>query len=203
MAQWTLDQILTEIATHTDTTDGLVKTGGAYAGDALTLANRFTSSVNYAMGKVARERFAPVYSETVTLGADLKITLSSLSKRFVRLISLEDAYGSAVDWEKAASWKLYCPYQKSGDVLTVEYEYAPADFSAATLTTTLDFPEIIDPRMFCFFAAYDYLYNQADQQSLIMANRYLTLWNDAFNTIPVNIGEISMIEDVYDCGGEP
>lgn len=202
MAQLTLDEMYQEIAIYTDTTDEVIKSNGIYTGDALAIVNRFKSAINYAKGKVVREQFTPTYSETVTLDANKSFDISLLTKTFLRLIKLEDVNENELNDNKILStYQIKLPNQNVGDIITVYYGYMPSDLSA--LTDTLDLPQgVVDAKVLCYYAAYQYHLIEGGNKDFDKANYYLTLFNDGITNITANFGKVnSVVRVVYD-GGE-
>jgi hypothetical protein len=188
----TTDQLLQWCAT--DTGNELVKSGTTYTGDNLILAKRFIQGLNYAKNKIARERYTPSYKETMTLDSDLCFSLTKLTKVFKNVVSIT-LNDSEINWIPYSSWRIRCPGNKENDTITVEYRYIPQDLSADALGAYIDFPlGIVDPRTLCFYADYEYLITEEEQAK---ATYWLSLWNDAFDSINPNIGETNMIKNVY------
>lgn len=153
---------------------------------------RFKSAINYAKNKIAREKYAPDHSETVSLTNEVFDT-SSLTKTFLRIKKITDADGYELAWERLSSTQIKVPSQDSAVVL---YEYLPADLSA--LTDVLDFPvSVVDPLILCYFATYQYFVTEGGNDDLDKSGFWLNLWNDGFNSIKPGIGEIVKIKDVY------
>jgi hypothetical protein len=154
--------------------------------------SRFKSAINYAKNKIAKERYAPDYSETVAL-TDSKFNTSSLSKSLVRIKSITDANGYDLSWERLSSTQIRVPNQTS---VTVLYSYVPADLGAAA--DVLDFPlNVVDPLVLCYFASYQYFLAEGGNDDLVKSGFWISLWNDGFNSIQNNIGETEKVKAVY------
>lgn len=190
MANLTLEQMLRECATYTDTQEELIPAGGPYTGKALTLANKFITALNYAKGKIVRERYMPMHYEKVTLPADKILDFSALSKSFLKLIKIEDANeNEIVDYKEVATLKIKLSNYNEGDSFSITYGYMPID--QVNLADVLDLPAgIVDGKIPCFYAAYQYFLIEGKKE-FARANYYLSLWNDGLETISRNIGVIN------------
>lgn len=188
--------MLQEVAVYTGTSNELVKNGGFYTGNALILANKFKSALNYAKNKIAREKYAPSTSETVVLDSNLQFSITSLSKSFRFVKAIKNANGYSIFWEKSVGGKIKCPNENAGDTVTVEYSYMPYDL--ASLFDVLDLPEyVVDPKILCYYAAYMYFVTEGNNRDLDKSQFWLGLWNDGLESINDYIGESLTITDVY------
>ena len=106
-------------------------------------SSRFIAALNYAKGKIARERYSPDFSETITLTDEVFLT-SSLTKQLIKIKKITDSGGYELDWERLSSTQIKVPGQTS---VTVLYNYLPADLVNGT--DVLDLP-IVDPQIPCF-----------------------------------------------------
>lgn len=188
----TLDEMIQECASYTDNSEDI---GVApYSGDALTMANKYVSAINYAYKKIAKERFRLDYSEGIVLDANLEFSLSSLTKTFYKMVSVENSDEKEISWGLRPGNKVRCPNETAADTVTVFYYYIPADLVITTLTGTMLFPgEAVDPKIPCYYAAYLYFKIDDDERSEI----WLPLWNDGYDSIRQNRGETEVTEDVY------
>jgi len=207
--QWTLDLLITETLLLVDN-QKVVKDPitGDYIGKNLQEVRKIITSLNRAKNKIAKEKFQPTFSEQITLGANAKFDVTNLSKVFVNINSLTekvkdkdgnlitDSTGFDVSYEWMGTALFICPRKKSGDVINIEYTYLPRDM--VFQTDVLEFPELIDPRILCYFAAYQYdLISSPDDPTL--AGNWLNLWNDGFNSIFFR-AEYRPIKDSYNWG---
>ena len=153
-------------------------------------SSRFTAAINYAKGKIARERYAPDYSETVTLEGEI-LTVSTLTKVFLKVKKITDTNGSELDWERLSGTQIKVPGQTSVVIL---YSYLPADLVNAS--DVLDFPlATIDHQILCFYAIYQYFLIEGGNNDLAISGYWLNLWNDGFSSITTNIGGRRVIKD--------
>lgn len=153
---------------------------------------RFKAALNYAKNKIAKERYAPDYSETVTL-IDGVYDLSNLTKKIIKVKKITDSQGYNLEWERLSSSQIKVYNQTSATIL---YSYLPADLVNAD--DTLDFPlSIVDPNILCFFATYQYFLVEGGNNDIAISSFWLNLWNDGFNSIKSSIGEVKRIKDVY------
>lgn len=185
----TLDDMINECLVYTD---NALSTKSKYQ-------SRFISSINYAKNKIAKERYAPEYQETVILDANQRFSLASLTKRFLRLISVTSSDGYGVPWYADALRTIKCPTINPNTSVMVIYQYIPADL--VNTSDILDFTEsIIDPKLLCKFAAYEFLVQEGGSTDLQKASYWLSLWNDGFNAINTNIGTVNNVLSIY--GGD-
>jgi len=206
--QWTLDLLITETLLLVDNQKVVKDVNGDYQGKSLTEVRKIITSLNRAKNKIAKEKSQPSFTERITLGSNGKFDCTNLSKLFMNINSLTeevkdkagnqitDSTGCDVRYEWMGSALLICPNKKSGDILNLEYAFLPRDMRF--LTDVLDFPEVIDPRVLCYFAAYQYdLISSPDDPTL--ASNWLNLWNDGFNSI-FHRAEYRPIKDSYNWG---
>lgn len=162
---------------------------GTYTGDAKVIVNKFITALNTAKNKITKERYSPIYSQSVTLDANLCFDPSTLGKSFLAVKQVTDSEGNDVRWQRTANL-IQCPDNSSGDALTLEFYYLPADLVNLQDVLDLD-PAIIDPRGLCYFAAYFYFkIRNSDKQ-----DSWLELWNDYFDNISSNQGD-AMQQDI-------
>jgi len=206
--QWNLDLLITETLLLVDNQKVVKGINGDYQGKSLTEVRKIITSLNRAKNKIAKEKFQPSFTERITLGSNGKFSVINLNKLFMNINSLTeqvkdvagnqitDSTGIDVRYEWMGSSLFICPHKKSGDILNLEYAFLPRDMSF--LTDVLDFPEVIDPRILCYFAAYQYdLISSPDDPTL--ASNWLNLWNDGFNSI-FHRAEYRPIKDSYNWG---
>ena len=196
MLNWTLDELLQECARNTYNQTVMVKSGTAYSGQALEFATRFLSGINYAVGKIAREKYAPMTSETATLDMTGRIPITSLSNACIRVFNVQDNYQN-LDWTIEESGCLFVPGYASG-IVNVSYSFIPPAFSFADLNARLVFPyEIVDPHLVCQYADYQFLIEDGTQDSFFKANFWLSLFNDGFSNINPTRGETQRVTPVF------
>ena len=189
----TLDEMYVEIATYVDET--ITKTGAVYLDTSLAITNKFKSAINEAYRKIATERYKLIYSQTVTLDANLQFTLSGLTKTFYRLVRVEDADEYEITAMIIPAEKVECPNEASGDTVTVYYYYLPAELSV--LTGSPEFPTAaVDHKVMCYYAAFKYLTIEGEQENRVKARDWLALWNEGFDSINQNRGEVDTVQNV-------
>lgn len=153
---------------------------------------RFKAAINYAKNKIAKERYAPDYSETVTLTNEL-YNINNLSKSVIKIKKITTLDGYELDWERISTSQIRVYGQESVIIL---YSYLPANL--VNPSDVLDFPlSIVDPQILCFYATYHYFLVEAGDDDKDSAGFWLNLWNDGFENIQTGIGEIRKIKDVY------
>jgi hypothetical protein len=153
---------------------------------------RFKAAINYAKNKIAKERYAPDHSETVTL-TDEVYDVSNLTKSIIKIKKITTTDGYELDWERLSSTQIKVPGQTSAVIL---YTYLPANLVNAS--DVLDFPSsVVDPQILCFYATYQYLLVEGGNNDLAISSYWLNLWNDGFENIRDSIGELHRIKDVY------
>lgn len=172
----TLDDMLIETANYCDA--DIVKTGDAYTGDSLVIVKRLTSALNYALNKIYREKLSLEYSESITLDANGEYDLSGLTKNLLRVKNVTDANHQEYYSELNVN-KLYVPSGVEGESYTITYNYMPLELTYSALTGTTELPTSVDMRIPCYYSAYFYLANDADERSAT----YLDLFNDGYNSI--------------------
>ncbi|MDP4160856.1 MAG: hypothetical protein Q8911_14015 [Bacillota bacterium] len=178
----TLDQMIDQILENT----------GNDSSSKVEYTPRFKASLNYAKNKMAKERYSPDYSETVTL-TDETYNLASLTKNILKIIKITDSNNTPLNWERTSITQIKVPGQAN---VTIQYSYLPADL--INTTDVLDFPlSVVDPQILCYFATYQYFLIEGGNNDLATSSYWLNLWNDGFNNISKNIGEVERIKEVY------
>jgi hypothetical protein len=194
----TLDEMINQCVIYTQTQKTVIKTGLVYTGKALDTVNRFITAINYAKGKIAREKFAPVYTEQITLDNNLRFPISSLSKTFIKVEELYYKSRTQAYWE-VDDWYIYCPDNSAGDILNIQYSYIPSDL--VNLTDVLDFPAgVIDPKILCYYAVYEYWLVEGSTEDLNKSDSYLSMWNDGYSMIRKTIGKPKQVKSTYNMG---
>jgi len=191
----TLDEMFIETATYVDET--IEKTDGVYTGESLAIVNKFKSAINRAYIKIAKFRFKLDHSEDVVLDANKQFSLSSLSKTFYEIIKIENEDEAPVRRAFVPGNKVECPDYNEGDTLTVYYYYIPAKLQ--NLDDTPEFPAgAVDHKVLCYYAAFEYLHMEGmyDRTKAEQADKWLAFWNDGYNEIKQNRGEIEQVQDV-------
>ena len=194
----TLDTMLSFTARQTKRTEDVVKTGGVYTEDALEIVNKYIDGFNYAKNKICRERFKPIFEEDIVVSAEGTIGIDQLSKsafKIVRVTDTSDGY-EFVDWD-ADGYEINIS-GGNGKTVTVKYNYVPEDFNndptATDLNTLLDFPEgIVDYRIICFYAAYEYHLIKGSDRDMDKTGFFLSKWNDGFLHIPKSIKGVKYV----------
>lgn len=184
--QPTLDTMIQFCAQLTDTLDDVTPVGGPYAGDALPIVNRFINAINYVKNKIARERFIPDYVEQITLPSTLVLDLTTLSKNLIKINKITDINDVEITtYNDYATMKIKLPLNSSGDILNIYYTYMPPDL--VLLTDKLDFPDtIVDWKVLCFYAAYQYWLIEGGWENKHTASYYLNMYSDGFSNIQKN-----------------
>ena len=196
MLNWTLDELLQECATNTYNQTVMVKSGTAYSGQALEFAVRFLSGINYAVGKIAREKYAPMTTETVVLDATGRIPITSFNNACLRVLNVQDNHLD-LEWTIDTAGNLFVPGYDRG-IVTVTYGFIPVAFSFADLTARLAFPfEVVDPHLVCQYADYQFLIEDGTQDSFFKANFWLSLFNDSFASIDSTRGETQRVYPAF------
>lgn len=174
----TLDDMLIETAGYCDET--ISKVNGSYTSDSLVIVDKLVSPLNYALNKIVKEKIKLEYIETITLDADRKFDLSTLTKNMLQILSVQDSEDPECEFNYMVNAdSLYVPSGLSGDSYKLKYNYLPAELSTANLTGVPELPTAVDIRIPCYYAAYFFLANGSDER----ANIFLDLWNDGFTSI--------------------
>lgn len=186
----TLDEMYQEIASYVD--EVITKTDGAYEGTSLSIVKKFNTAINYIKDKITRERHAPFTTEEVEL-TDGTFSISNLSNRFLRVKDIFNLNGNPLKWYWKDHQTIYIPHQTKANV---SYHYIPDDMTELEDEWVYD-ENIVSPKIACFYAAWFYLSQETDADSMVRANLYLNLFNDAYDAIPITRGETHKIRDVY------
>lgn len=186
----TLDEMYQEIASYVD--EVITKTGDVYEGTSFAIVKKFNTAINYIKDKIARERHAQFITEEVELTDDT-FSISDLSNRFLRVKDILDLNGNPLKWYWKDHQTIYIPHQTKANA---SYHYIPDDMTELEDKWVYD-ENIVSPKIACFYAAWFYLSQETDADSMVRANLYLNLFNDAYDAIPITRGETHKIRDVY------
>ena len=169
MADITLQTLITEAADYikADTEDD----------DFSVVEARLTSALNEAKNIIA-QRIRLVTSENVTLDANSCFDVSTLTKAFWGLVTVK-ANDSLVGTseQNGLIWCNASPLE----VVTVEYEYIPADMSGTT--AVYPFSESVSWRLLCYYAAARYYEIKGTTTSLGKYRFWMNEWNDGLNAL--------------------
>ena len=193
MALVTLDDLFVECAMYSD--EIISKTSGAYTGDSLLIVNKFKTGINKAYQDITKEKCRLEITEDMTLDSDLQFATSGLTKTFFYLVKIEDSDGNKIDYKKANNGKIECPYQVSGEEVTVTYNYIPVELSGLTDVPVL--PAYIDRRVLCYRGAYEYLSLETGNSAYDRSQVNLAKFNDSYEKIDENTGFPQQIEEVW------
>ena len=179
----TLDQALQECARNTYNTKIMVRTNDTYSSKGLLYAQRFTSGINYALRKVARERVAPLAKETITLDDRGMYDLDGLSNSCLRVNRIVYDQDQEVAFRMFGTNITVNGYE--GADMEISYEYLPEDMD---LDTDLDIELRIDSKnvdalTLCQYADYQFLSEEGTEYDSARAQVWLGLFTDSFNEI--------------------
>lgn len=178
----TLDEMYAETAMYTDET--INKVNGNYDGNSMPIINKFRSAINYAYKKICREKYHPEIEDRINPG-------DILTMKFYRILSVKTEDGFDIDYSIEDN---ELRYDYDGAVL-VRYQYIPNDL--VNLTDEPIVPEeYVDYKIMCYYAAFQYLNIEDDDR----AARWLSLWNDGFDSIKEIKVVQYKIKPVYDMG---
>lgn len=174
----TLDDMLQECAMYVS--EELTKTNDVYAGEMLDKVKKFMSGINYAYKKICREKFHLTFEDIVNPG-------DVLTKPFYKVLSVKNLDGSPVPFEMVENDIRY-----DAGTVKIKYEYIPSE-----LVNLTDVPEIpeekVDHRILCYFGAFQFLNINDDER----AEKWLSMWEDAFSNISSANTKLNYVVDVY------
>ena len=196
----TLDEMILYTARQTKRTEDVFKTAGVYTEDALVIVDKFIDGFNYAKNKIFRERFQPMYVETVTIDSDDEIDLSTLTKPLFKVKEIYMNGCKTFDWKDTGGFRIKFPTGSAGTDVAITYVYMIPDFknnpTQTDLEVQLDFPEaIVDYRILCFYATYEYHLIKGSDRDLDKTGFFLAKWNDGFLHIPKSVKGVKMVQD--------
>ena len=160
----TLQTMITEAADYikADTDDD----------DFSIVETRLISAINEAKNTIA-QRTRLTTSENVTLDANSCFDVSTLTKPFWGLVSVKCSDGNVYTSEQnGLIWCNASPLE----TVAVEYEYIPADMTAAT--DEYPFPASVSWRLLCYYAAARYYEIKGTSTSL----NIMRYWQNEFET---------------------
>lgn len=180
---WTLNDALQECARNTYNSKTMIRTTSGYSGTGLLYANRFLSGINYAIGKIAREKLGQMHTQDVTLDSHAGFQIDSLSKTCLKVIGVKlNSY--QLPYETQSDETILVPWH-AGAVVSVTYEYKPDELALATdLDTVLPIDQrYVDPKVVCQYANYQFLSEEGTEYDSARADVWLGLFNDGFTNI--------------------
>lgn len=184
----TLDEMIQEVALYIG--EIITKSGSTYTS---AKAKKIVSGINYAISKIVNEKFKLYYKESVTLDSNLSFDTTALNYKFIDVKTLKDACNNNVKYNIYGKTTITCPDMVEGDILTLEYQYSPPEFTLNNIAADFPLPEQnVNPRIACMFSAYFYYDTNGDDRSAL----WLDKWNDGFASISQPAQEESII-DVY------
>lgn len=198
----TLDELILFTARQTKREEDVVKSGGVYIEDALVIVNKFIDGFNYAKNKIIRERYRPTHKETVLVGPNNAIDLTTMSKTVMKVNEVYESgtLASITNWGQGEDFTLYLPYGSEGMSVDIEYAYKVPDFpnnpSSTDLEMVLDFPEaLVDFRILGYYSAYEYHLIKGSDRDLDKTGFFLSKFNDGFLHIPRTVKGFSRVKD--------
>jgi hypothetical protein len=175
----TLDEMYIETASYVD--EAINKLNGEYVSDSLVKVNKFKSAINYAYKKICREKFPLQFKETINLG-------NNLTKKLNKVISIK-AEGEEIPYTIEVGQIIF-DYAGPVEVL---YEYIPNDLE--NLTDVPELPEEkVDHKVLCYYAAFKFAMIDEDDDK---ANRWLSIWQDAYDSIRHNYKKQKRVVGVW------
>lgn len=193
----TLDELIKQCSYDTDET----QITSPYTGDDLTIVTKYVAGINYAYQKICRERFRLYTSDTVTLDANQSFDISMLMNPCIEIVAVETAPNYEIPWKRRFGNSVYVPGMSENDSVIVSYAYVPPRLTLDSLDDSPLLPEHkVDHRILCYYADFEYLKIEVDAVSRNRADTWLALFNDGFDRIVSNFGEVRQIQAYYDPG---
>lgn len=167
-----------------DIDETLSKSSGAYTGDALEIASKIVTGINYAYQKIAREKNVLILEESVTLDSDKRFSYSNLTKTVIRILDVLDSNDAHTDWQLLRKDTVTCNNLAEGDAVTVRYTFLPSKLSVSNLTEEPLLPlDKIDHLALCYYADFYVLSLEPDSASKEKAVMFLDLFNGEVDSI--------------------
>lgn len=193
----TLDEMIQYTARQTKRTEDVVKTGTVYMDDALDIVNLYIDGFNYAKNKICRERWKPRLTERFVVGQPMALTKDLHKIKEIRVVDTDTLME---DWTVGPGLSINIPDMYMGMTVDIEYFYVIPDFpnnpTATDLQINFPFPEgIVDYRILCFYACYEYLLVRGSDRDLDKSNFFLNKFNDGFYHIPKDLGALKVVQD--------
>jgi len=182
----TLKEMYFEIARRTEE-DIVIKDNQKISDSTQAILNKYLTSINYAYRKIALDKRLFLTKETVTL-ENGRANTDYLNEEFGELLKIVDTDGSNLK---------YCMEDGDNEILVdtsssevvVYYYYLPKRLE--DLSDEPQFPADVDDMILCFFAAYDYLAQEGDEEQ--KAQNQLILYNDKYDGIRRRAGRTKYV----------
>lgn len=172
----TLKEMYIEIARRVEE-DIVIKDNQKINDSTQAILDKFLISINYAYRKIALDKRLFLTKETVTLENN-RVNTDYLNEEFCELLKVTDSEGNNLKY-----------YIEDGDneilvdtsetEVIVYYYYLPRRLEE--MADEPQFPADVDDMILCFFAAYDYLAQEGDEEA--KAQNQLILYNDKYDGI--------------------
>lgn len=141
---------------------------------------KLKTSINYCYRKLAREKLCFKTKENVKLENNI-FNSEYLNNTFVSLKKVIDTNGNEVEATDIGDGEYKLETRDTN--VTIYYYYQPEAINSYSDEPTL--PALVDPLIFSYYAAMDYLNMEGDNEERVKAQDQLTLFNDAWSNIPV------------------
>ena len=155
------------------------------------LVNKFLSSINYMYRKVAKDKRLFLWKESVELNNGI-LDISLLEKEFCELLKIETESGDRIKYSEVNNLNIKCEADDKNVI--VYYYYLPERLQ--NLSDSPQFPNDVDDNILCFYAAYDYLNIEGENEDRVKAQGQLILLNDALDGIRKRKGPTKYVKEV-------
>jgi hypothetical protein len=173
----TLKEMYIEVARRVEE-DIVIKDNQKISDSTQAILDKFLISINYAYRKIALDKRLFLTKETVALENN-RVNTDYLNEEFCEILKVTDSEGNNLKY-----------FMEDGDNeilvegtgltdVTVYYYYLPRRLEE--MTDEPQFPADVDDMILCFFAAYDYLAQEGDEET--KAQNQLILYNDKYDGI--------------------
>jgi len=186
----TLKELYYEIAKRVDE-DITINFDGTMDDDTKELIDKFLSSINYFYRKVAKDKRLFLWKESVELNNGI-LDISLLEKEFCELLRIESEAGDKIKYLEINNSNIKC--ETDAKNVIVYYYYLPTRLQ--NLSDSPQFPNDVDDNILCFYAAYDYLNIEGENEDRIKAQSQLILLNDALDGIKKRNGPSKYVKEV-------
>lgn len=182
----TLKEMYNEVARRVEE-DIVIKDNQRISDSTQAILDKFLTSINYAYRKISLDKRLFLTKETAKLENN-RISTDYLNEEFCEILKVTDTDGNKLKYYMEDGDEEILVDTQNTEVI-VYYYYLPKRLEE--LSDEPKFPSDVDDMILCFFAAYDYLAQEGDEEQ--KAQNQLILYNDKYDSIRRRAGRTKYV----------